>query len=71
MAAILFSNIYGQVGKICLQLDGESCIFFGSQSKQPLTEEICLLSETMTYTFPQRNRGERHDREFILFDPSS
>ena len=47
-------QIYGRVGKIRLSRTGSSESFFGSQlkqSKQPLTEEICLLSEVTTYIY--------------------
>ena len=41
------------------------------QSKQLLTKEIRLLSEATMYIFPHRNRRERHESEFILFDTPS
>ena len=48
-------QIYGRVGKIHLHSDsGVLNLFFGSQSKQakqPLTEEIHLLSEATTYIY--------------------
>ena len=45
------------------------CRYQAKHSK--LTEEIRLLSEATTYIFPHRNRRERHESEFILFDTSS
>ena len=42
-----------------------------AQSKQLLNKEIHLLSEATTYIFPHRNRRDRHESEFILFDTSS
>ena len=38
-------------GKFVSTHTGSPASFFGSQSKQPLTEEICLLSETTTYIY--------------------
>ena len=62
-------QIYGQVRKICLHSDRESSIFFGSQLKQlkqPLTEEIHLLSETTTYIYFLIEIDEK-DKKVSLF----
>ena len=53
-AAMRGRQICGRVGKFISTRTGSPASFFGSQSKQskqPLTEEIHLLSEATTYIY--------------------